>query len=151
MAWLDDTDPQHLKQCVQLAAAVVDASNEPFGSILVSADGANLFRAIGDRRRGRRDAAWRVGHRPPGGQAPRTAERAATVYTLGEHCSMSSAAYAWVGLGRIVYASLAAHLAGWQADLRAAPSPVRSLSLNEVASEVLVDGLVGTRRSALTP
>ena len=50
---------------------------------------------------------------------PRRGRRtpACTVYTSGEHCPMCSAAHAWVGLGRIVYAASTAQLAsggrGW--------------------------------------
>lgn len=53
---------------------------------------------------------------------------------------MCSAAHAWVGLGQIVYASSAARLAEWQAELGAAPSPVESLSINEVAPSIPSDG-----------
>jgi hypothetical protein len=70
-------------------------------------------------------------------------ERAgATVYTSGEHCPMCSAAHAWVGLGRIVYVSSTAQMAGWLAELGVSPSPVRPLAISEVAPGVVVRGPV---------
>lgn len=138
---IDDTDRRHLERCVQLAADALDAGNEPFGSILVSADGATLLESVNEVGSGDATrhpefaiARWAAGHLAPAERA------AATVYTSGEHCAMCSAAHAWVGLGRIVYASSAAQLAEWQAESGAAPSPVRPLSINEVAPGIPVDG-----------
>ena len=68
--------------------------------------------------------------------------RAATVYTSGEHCPMCSAAHAWVGLGRIVYAGSSAQLASWLAELGVPPAPVRPLPINEIAPGVPVEGPV---------
>ena len=65
---------------------------------------------------------------------------AATVYTSGEHCPMCSAAHAWVGLGRIVYASSSAQLSGWLAELGVAPGPVATLPVTVVAPGIPVDG-----------
>src|SRR3712207_7802897 len=56
-------------------------------------------------------ARWAATHLTPDERA------AATVYTSGEHCPMCAAAHAWVGLGRIVYASSSAQLASWAAGL----------------------------------
>jgi tRNA(Arg) A34 adenosine deaminase TadA len=36
---ISQTDVQHLRRCIELAAHAVDGGNEPFGSILVAADG----------------------------------------------------------------------------------------------------------------
>ena len=47
-------------------------------------------------------ARWAVDNLTPAERA------AATVYTSGEHCPMCAAAHAWVGLGRIVYATSSA-------------------------------------------
>ena len=68
-------------------------------------------------------------------------ERAAsTVYTSGEHCPMCSAAHAWAGLGRIVYAVSSAQMVGWLDEWEIAPAPVRPLAVNDVAPGVPVDG-----------
>jgi tRNA(Arg) A34 adenosine deaminase TadA len=39
---MNDEDLTHLRRCVALAAAAVDAGDEPFGSVLVSGDGQVL-------------------------------------------------------------------------------------------------------------
>ena len=53
---------------------------------------------------------------------------------------MCSAAHAWVGLGRIVYAVSSATLSGWLADWGVAPGAVLPLAINAVAPAVQVDG-----------
>src|SRR5690242_9601790 len=69
------------------------------------------------------------------------ADRAgATVYTSGEHCPMCSAAHAWVGLGRIVYAVSAAQLVDWRQSFGASPSPVATLQVQAIALGVKVEG-----------
>jgi tRNA(Arg) A34 adenosine deaminase TadA len=105
---VDDVDRQHLRRCVELARAALEVGDEPFGSVLVSADGEVLFEdhnhvASGDGTQHPEFAIarWAGAHLTPEQRA------AATVYTSGEHCPMCSAAHAWVGLGRIVYASSA--------------------------------------------
>ena len=42
-AALTEHDREWLRRCVDLAAEALDAGDEPFGSILVSADGSELF------------------------------------------------------------------------------------------------------------
>lgn len=140
---IDDSDRKHLERCVELASDAVAAGNEPFGSILVSKDGTVLFEAFnevggGDATRHPEFAIarWAAERMTPGDRSE------ATVYTSGEHCPMCAAAHAWVGLGRIVFASSAAQLVQWQAELGAAPSPVRPLPINDVAPAVPVDGPV---------
>lgn len=138
---LDETDLAHLRRCVELATEALDAGDEPFGSVLVAATGEVLAE---DRNRiGAGDptqhpefalARWAATHLTP-------AERAtATVYTSGEHCPMCAAAHGWVGLGRIVYASSAAQLVGWLAELGVPPTPVRPLPIREVVPDAVVDG-----------
>ena len=94
----------HLGRCVELARKALAEGDEPFGSVLVSAEGKVL--AEDRNRAGSGDhtrhpefelARWAAGHMTP-------EERAgATVFTSGEHCPMCAAAHGWVGLGRIVY------------------------------------------------
>lgn len=142
---VDETDLRHLRRAVDLAAAALDRGDEPFGSVLVGADGAVLFEdhnhvAGGDSTQHPEFAIarWAAGHLTP-------AERAeATVYTSGEHCPMCSAAHAWVGLGRIVYASSAEQLGSWLAEWGVPAGPVRALSVNEVAPGIPVEGPVGS-------
>src|SRR5690606_31911151 len=125
---LNEDDLRHLRRCVELAAEALEAGDEPFGSLLVAADGTVLFEdhnrvSGGDRTRHPEFAIarWAAENLTP-------AERAAsTVYTSGEHCPMCAAAHGWVGLGRIVYASSSAQLAAWLSELKVPAPPVRTL------------------------
>ncbi len=135
---------EYLNHCVELAEKALEAGDEPFGSILVSADGEVLFEdhnhvvSTGDRTRHPEFeiARWAA-------ENLTSEERAsATVYTSGEHCPMCAAAHSWVGLGRIVYASSSKQLAGWLADFGVSPSPVRPLPIQEIAPQISVEGPV---------
>jgi tRNA(Arg) A34 adenosine deaminase TadA len=53
---------------------------------------------------------------------------------------MCSAAHAWVGLGRIVYATSTKQLTGWRSEWGTAPSPVAPLPITAVAPGIEVDG-----------
>lgn len=130
-----------LRRCVALAEEALDAGDEPFGSVLVGADGTVLFE---DRNRvsgGNRTlhpeftiTQWATEHLTP------TERAASTVYTSGEHCAMCSAAHAWVGLGRIVYAVSGAQLGAWQREWGVPAGPVAPLSIQQVAPGLEVDG-----------
>jgi tRNA(Arg) A34 adenosine deaminase TadA len=142
---INDEDLDHLRRCVELARSALNAGDEPFGSLLVDASGEVRFE---DRNQ--------VTDGPHGGDATRhpefeiarwaasnlsPAERVrATVYTSGEHCPMCAAAHAWVGLGRIVYATSTEQLTGWRSEWGTAPSPVAPLAIPAVAPGVEVDG-----------
>ncbi|MFF4546991.1 nucleoside deaminase [Streptomyces sp. NPDC001406] len=138
-----DSELPFARRCVELAAEALAAGDEPFGSVLVSADGDVLAEdhnrvASGDRTRHPEFelARWAAEHLTP-------AERAsATVYTSGEHCPMCAAAHAWVGLGRIVYVASSEQLTFWLAELAVPAPPVRALPIREVAPGVLVEGPV---------
>ncbi|MGC3021330.1 MULTISPECIES: nucleoside deaminase [unclassified Brevibacterium] len=138
---LNDDDRRHLERCVDLAREALDAGDEPFGSVLVSGDGRELFAdrnhvAGGDHTRHPEFeiARWAAEH-----LAPKEREKT-TVYTSGEHCPMCSAAHAWVGLGRIVYASSSEQLTTWQREWGVAPGPVLPLPVRAVAPGLDVDG-----------
>ena len=65
----------------------------------------------------------------------------AVVYTSGEHCAMCSAAHAWAGLGRIVYVSSSKQLRKWMEEMGVtSTSPINSLSIQEIAPNVPVEG-----------
>ncbi|MDN5896599.1 MAG: nucleoside deaminase [Nocardioides sp.] len=138
---LTDTDRGHLRRCVDLAREALEAGDEPFGSLLVDADGQELFAdrnrvAGGDQTQHPEFAIarWAAKHLSPD-------ERAlATAYTSGEHCPMCAAAHAWVGLGRIVYASSSAQLTAWLAEWNAEPGPVTPLPVQAVAPGIEVAG-----------
>lgn len=138
---LSDADRGYLARCVELAGEAVAHGDDPFCSLLVDADGTVLFE---DRNRaGDGDATrhpeltiaqWAVANLIPAQRIQ------ATVYTSGEHCAMCAAAHAWVGLGRIVYASSAAQLTEWLRELRVPAAPVAPLPITAVAPHAVVDG-----------
>ncbi|MFJ6699621.1 nucleoside deaminase [Streptomyces sp. NPDC091272] len=137
----DGTDLTHLRRCVELAAEALAAGDQPFGSVLVGADGVVLAE---DRNRvGGGDhtqhpefalARWAAAHLPP------DARRAATVYTSSEHCTMCAAAHGWVGLGRISYASSSEQLLGWLDELGADRPPLTILPVQQVVPGIAVEG-----------
>ncbi|WP_447983321.1 nucleoside deaminase [Nitrospira sp. Nam74] len=134
---------QYLRRCVELAAEALEAGDEPFGSVLVAADGNVLFEdrnrvASGDRTRHPEFeiARWAAANMTPEARA------AASVYTSGEHCPMCAAAHGWVGLGRIVYVSSSEQLVTWLIDLGVPAPPVRSLPIREIVPNLVVDGPV---------
>src|SRR6478752_4018620 len=142
---IDDVDRVHLTRAVARAREALLDGSEPYGSVLVDADGAVRFEdgnrtKDGDETRHPEFAAarWAVENLTPEERA------AATVYTSGEHCAMCSAAHAWVGLGRIVYAVSSAQLGEWRAGWggAAGPSPVAALSITDVVPAAVVDGPV---------
>ena len=141
MAIIDNDDLRHLRRAVALAAEALEAGDEPFGSVLVSAEGKILAEdrnrvADGDATRHPvfELARWAAANLTP------EERRRATVYTSGEHCPMCAAAHGWVGLGRIVYAASSAELMAWLGELGAAPPPVRPLPIREVVPAAEVDG-----------
>ena len=138
---LTDTDRRFLRRCVQLAQEALDAGDEPFGSLLVDARGTELF---ADRNRTSDGdstqhpefaiARWAA-------QNLSSAERArCTVYTSGEHCPMCAAAHAWVGLGRIVYASSSQQLSRWHEEWGLTAGPVLPLPITAIAPQLPVAG-----------
>ena len=134
-------DLTHLRRAVELAREALDDGDEPYGSVLVDAAGQVRFE---DRNRVKDGdetrhpeleiARWSASHLTAGERA------ASTVYTSGEHCPMCSAAHAWVGLGRIVYAVSSAQLTRWRDGWGLAPGPVAPLPVQAVAPGVPVAG-----------
>jgi tRNA(Arg) A34 adenosine deaminase TadA len=138
---MSDFELRHLRRCVELAAEALAEGDEPFGSVLVAADGTVLAEdhnriASGDRTRHPEFelARWAAANMTPEARA------AATVFTSGEHCPMCAAAHGWVGLGRIVYASSSQQLAGWLAGLGVPAPPVNTLPIRMIVPGVTVEG-----------
>ena len=138
-----DADRRVLARAVELAREAIDAGDEPFGSVLTDASGRTLFE---DRNRTSGGdetlhpefeiARWAANNLAPDQRA------LSVVYTSGEHCPMCSAAHAWVGLGRIVYAASATQISGWRSEWGLAPSAVAVLPITAVAPGIPVDGPV---------
>ena len=138
---MNDREFAHLTRAVELAEEALEAGDEPFGSVLVSAQGDVLAEdrnriAGGDATQHPEFALarWAAQHMTPEARA------AATVYTSGEHCPMCAAAHGWVGLGRIVYASSSEQLSGWLAALGVGPMPVATLPIQQVVPGLKVEG-----------
>lgn len=139
---ITDNDMVYLRRCVELATEALEAGDEPFGSVLVDGDGQVLHE---DRNRANTVdatyhpeiavAKWAAQHMTADARAK------AVVYTSGEHCAMCSAAHAWAGLGRIVYISSSKQLSEWVDEMGVkSTSPINSLSIQEVAPNVPVQG-----------
>jgi tRNA(Arg) A34 adenosine deaminase TadA len=102
---VDPVDIAHLRRCLELAREARATGNEPFGSLLVGADGAvlqELKNTVGSGDiTGHPElalASWASRHLT-------LAERAgATLYTSCESCAMCAGGQYWVGLGRLVFA-----------------------------------------------
>ncbi|GKW46128.1 nucleoside deaminase [Planococcus sp. NCCP-2050] len=140
---LTETDLNHLRRCVELAETALEKGDEPFGSVLVSAEGEVLFEdhnhvAGGDYTQHPEFAIarWAASHMAPDDR------RKAIVYTSGEHCPMCSAAHGMVGLGKIIYASSSKQLAAWLRDFGVEQGPVYNLAIEEVIRDAQVEGPV---------
>lgn len=138
---ITERDLKHLRHCLELAREALDAGDEPFGSVLVDASGQVRFQERnrvkdGDHTRHPEFeiARWSASHLSPEERAT------ATVYTSGGHCPMCSAAHAWMGLGRIVYAASSEQLCSWLAEWGIAPGPVAPLSIKRVAPGIQTSG-----------
>ena len=139
---LTDQDRRHLHRCLELAREALEGGDKPFGSILIDERGVERFAdrnrvvSTGDQTRHPEFeiARWAAANLSPAERA------AATVYTSGEHCPMCSAAHAWVGLGRIVYATSAEQLVEWHAEWGIRRGPVAPLAINSVAPLIPVTG-----------
>lgn len=133
-------DAVHLRRCVDLARQALENGDDPFGSVLVDANGTTLAEEMNRESTDDDPTAhpefalvgWAIAHL--------TAEQraASTVYTSGEHCPMCAAAHGWAGLGRVVAAASGRQLAEWRASWGLPPGPVASLPLAEVAPDVVV-------------
>lgn len=140
---ISEKDMVYLRRCVELAKTALEKGDQPFGSVLVSADGKVLQEdhnhiASGDYTQHPEFALarWAANNMTP------EERRKATVYTSGEHCPMCAAAHGWVGLGRIVYASSSKQLVEWLNEFGMPPSPVYNLPIQDVIRDAVVDGPV---------
>lgn len=140
---LNDDDTKFLRQAIGLAREALEAGDQPFGSVLVDKSG-KVLQSERNRVVTNRDATYH-----PELKLAQWAQRnirdpaereATTVYTSGEHCAMCSAAHAWCGLGRIVYASSSKQLGEWMGQLGIKPHHIAGLSIQEVAPGIKVVG-----------
>lgn len=139
---LSEQDLRYLRRCVALAEESLNEGDQPFGSVLVSAQGAVLAE---DHNQINTNATfhpefalarWAAEH------LSETERAQTTMYTSGEHCPMCAAAHGWAGLGRVVYICSAKQFATWCDEWGVPPAPVKALSINEVAPDITVQGPV---------
>ncbi|GKT50665.1 putative cytosolic iron-sulfur protein assembly protein 1 [Colletotrichum spaethianum] len=142
-------DSKILRRCVELAKEALDAGDDPFGSVLVDANGIAIKEDRNRVNTGENGDGKRDGTLHPELTLARWAqlnlsaeERAkASVYTSGEHCPMCAAAHAWVGLGPIVYVSSSAQFSAWLNEFGVErETKVKPLPINEVAPNIPVQG-----------
>ena len=99
-------DETLLRRAITLARAARDHGNQPFGSLLASADGAVLLEAENTVV----TEADVTGHaetnlvRRAGRRYPLEALAGMTLYTSTEPCAMCAGAIYWSGIGQVVYA-----------------------------------------------
>jgi tRNA(Arg) A34 adenosine deaminase TadA len=139
---ITDPDLVHLRAAVALARAALDAGDQPFGTVLVDADGTVLW--SGRNHAGAGDETQHPELAVAQWSARLSPERRSrcTVYTSGEHCPMCSAAHGWMGLGRIVYALSSEQLSAWRREWGDAEPAVNVLPIPAIAPRVPVDGPV---------
>ncbi len=131
-------DERYLRRCVELATQALENGDDPFGSVLVDADGATLAEALNREQSDRDPTAhpelalvrWAIAHLTLDQRAT------TTVYTSGEHCPMCAAAHGWSGLGRVVAAASAAQLAQWRSSWGLPAGPVNPMPMRDVAPDV---------------
>jgi len=138
---LKEIDIVHLKHCLKLAQASLNADDKPFGSILVNANNEVIAEA---RNRVNEKtvlahpeyelAAWAAENL--------TAEERAntTMYTTGEHCPMCAAAHGWVDLGPIVYLSSAKQLGEWLKEMNIANDSITFHPVEDIIPNIEVRG-----------
>jgi tRNA(Arg) A34 adenosine deaminase TadA len=99
-------DVKHLRRCLALAAEATARGDDPFGSLLVSGDGAVLAERSNRVVTSLDVTAHPELHLAQWASVNMTPEQrsAATMYTSGEHCPMCAAAQVWAGIGRLVFA-----------------------------------------------
>ncbi|HEX7034823.1 MAG TPA: nucleoside deaminase [Pseudomonadales bacterium] len=139
-----DAERVYLQRCIELAREAMEAGDDPFGSVLVSADGRilaedrNRTETMNDPTRHPEFelARWAAAN------LPLHERRSATVYTSGEHCPMCAAAHALVGLGRVVYIASAEQFRNWLDELGIRSARLRLLPIQQIAPGVTVEGPV---------
>lgn len=140
-SYLSRQDYSYLKRCVELAEEAYLAGDEPFGSVLVNAEG----RIIAEARNRVNEkhvlahpefelAKWAVKHLS-------SEERKQTkMYTSGEHCPMCSGAHGLAGLGDLTFLSSAKQLREWLSAEGQEESGIRFIPAREIIKNITIKG-----------
>lgn len=137
---ITDVDEGHLRRCVALAIQALENGDDPFGSVLVDADGTMLAEAMNREQSDADPTAhpefmlvkWAIANLTPDQRAM------STIYTSGEHCPMCAAAQGWAGVARVVAAASTGQLAEWRASWGLPAGPVAALPITDVTPGVVV-------------
>ena len=137
-------DITYLTRCIDLARQALATGDQPYGSILVSADNQILFEDHNHTAQSDHTQHPEFNIARWAGQNLTEEQKAtATVYTSGEHCPMCAAAHGAVGLGRIVYATSSQQVADWQEEWGIVNlSRVIRRPIQDVITQTQVDGPV---------
>jgi tRNA(Arg) A34 adenosine deaminase TadA len=105
MTVLGPLDAMLLRQAIALSAQARDAGDQPYGALLVDADGRVLLEACNTQVTGRDLSAHAELNlvRAASPRFDRDTLSACTVYASGEPCAMCAGALYWSGIGRVVY------------------------------------------------
>jgi len=137
---VSEQDLVHLRAAVALAREAFESGDSPFGTVLVGPEGNVMWSGRNHDGAGDETQHPELAVAQWSAALPPEVRARCTVYTSGEHCAMCSAAHAWMGLGRIVYAVSSEQLLGWRRGWGGAEPVVSPLPINAVAPHVPVDG-----------
>ncbi|MFB4159131.1 nucleoside deaminase [Geomicrobium sp. JSM 1781026] len=142
---ITEQDIYYLERAVSLAEKGLAEGNDPFGSVLVSADGTILAEDYN------RVSSGDVTKHPEielvrfaSVHLNQEERHQSTVYTSGEHCPMCATAHAMAGMGRIVYATSSSQLREWKREFGSTSTVVHPLPIHKVIVDAWVDGPVDT-------
>lgn len=99
-------DLEHLRRAIAVSRSARARGNEPYGAVLIAADG----KVLGTAENTQVTARDCTGHaetnllREVSTRFDRATLAGATVYASGEPCPMCAGAIYWSGVGRVVYA-----------------------------------------------
>lgn len=141
---ITESDLKYLRRSVELAREGLEKGDQPFGSVLVSADGEVLCEDHNHISGGDHTQHPEFNIARWAGTNMSVEDRQnATVYTSGEHCPMCAAAHGLAGLGRIVYVSSSKMFGEWQEEFGVeGTGRVISRPIQEVIRDIEVDGPV---------
>jgi tRNA(Arg) A34 adenosine deaminase TadA len=138
-------DERWLRRSFELARAAAARGDEPYGAVLVDAEGRLLAEAdntVATTRDVTGHAETNLVRRIAGRFDPATLA-GATLYASAEPCAMCAGAVYWAGIGRVVFGLSNARLCG---EVLGAAAPDRGEGLHMSCREVLARG---DRRAAV--
>ena len=100
-----DDDVRWLREAFRLADGAIDAGDQPYGAVLIGAEGEPIGEAVNERERS--GDCTRHAELIVASEATRRWSRdelmSSTLYSSAEPCPMCAGAIAWSGIGRLVF------------------------------------------------